>query len=76
MPIYSAKDGVFGPEATALMGEAFDAACRELHFPQHKWARELIAERIIAAARMGELDPVRLRMVALVGLSHRMCRAA
>jgi hypothetical protein len=72
MPIYSIKDGVFDPEAIALMGEAFDAACQELHFPRHKWARELIAERIIAAARKGELDPVRLRTAALVGLSHRM----
>jgi hypothetical protein len=24
-------EGVFGPEATAAMGEAFDAACKELH---------------------------------------------
>jgi hypothetical protein len=72
MPIYSVKDGVFDPEATALMGEAFDAACRELHFPRDKWARELIAKRIIVAARKGERDPVRLRAAALVGLSHRM----
>jgi hypothetical protein len=70
MPIYCAKDGAFDPEATAIMGEAFDAACKELHFPRHKWARELIAEQIIAAARKGELDPVRLRTAALVGLSH------
>ena len=72
MPIYSVKDGVFDSEATAIMGEAFDAACKELHFPQAKWARELIAERIIAAARKGDLDPVRLRTAALVGLSHCM----
>jgi hypothetical protein len=70
MPIYSVKDGVFDPEATAIMGEAFDSACGELHFPRHKWARELIAKRIIAAARKGEFDPVRLRQAALVGLSH------
>ena len=72
MPIYSVKDGVFDPEATALMGEAFDAACRELHFPRDKWARELVAKRIIAAARKGERDPFRLRAAALVGLSHSM----
>jgi hypothetical protein len=70
MPIYSLKDGVFGPEATALMGEAFEAACAELPFPKHKWARELIAARIIAATRRGELDPIRLRTAALAGISH------
>jgi hypothetical protein len=44
--------------------------CEELHIPKHKWARELIAARIIAAARRGELDPMRLRSAALVGMSH------
>jgi hypothetical protein len=64
-------DCVFGPEATALMGEVFEAACEELH-PSHKWARELIATRIIAAARRGELDPLHLRSAALVGISHNV----
>jgi hypothetical protein len=68
MPINSPNDCVFEPEATALMGVAFEAACKELPFPNHKWARELIASRIIAAARRGELDPGRLRSAALVGM--------
>ncbi len=72
MRIYSPDVGVFEPEATALMGEAFDAACKELHFPKHKWVRELVATRIIAAARSGALDPGRLRSFALVGMSHIM----
>jgi hypothetical protein len=60
MPINSPNDCIFEPEATALMGDAFEAACEGLHFPKHKWARELLASRIIAAARRGELDPDRL----------------
>jgi hypothetical protein len=62
--------GAFGPHATAAMGEAFDAACKELgEIGQFKELRELIAARIIAVARTGELDPVRLRTSALSGLS-------
>jgi hypothetical protein len=61
--------GAFGPEATAAMGEAFDAACKELgEISQFKELREFIAARILAAARGGELDPVRLRTSALGGL--------
>jgi len=56
----------FEPEATAAMGEAFEAACKELHDAGKAEAvRKLIAERIIAAASRGELDPVRLRRAAL-----------
>jgi hypothetical protein len=62
--------GAFGPEATAAMGEAFDAACNELgEIGQFKELRELIAARIIATARSGDLDRVRLRTAALGGLS-------
>jgi hypothetical protein len=62
--------GAFGPQATAAMGEAFDAACKELgEIGQFKELRELIAKRIIAVARTGELDPVRLRTSALTGLT-------
>ena len=71
MPIdCSIKHGVFGPEATAAMGEAFDAACKELRdVGQLQMVRKVVAQRIIAAARRGELDPVRLRAAALSGLS-------
>jgi hypothetical protein len=59
--------GAFEPEATAAMGDAFDAACKELHCTSSLEAvREFIAALIVAAARRGELDPVRLRMAALV----------
>ena len=65
-----AKYGVFGPEATAAMGEAFDTACEELHCAsQPEVVRELIAMLIISAASGGELDPIRLRLVASEGFA-------
>jgi hypothetical protein len=70
MPIDSVEQGVFGPEALAAMGEAFEAACKQLHVARElEVLRQIIAERIVAAARRGELDPVRLRTAALSGLS-------
>jgi hypothetical protein len=70
MPIDpSIEHCVFEPEATAEMGEAFEAACKELHDAgKAEVVRKLVAERIIAAANRGELDPVRLRAAALSGL--------
>ena len=62
MPIDpSLEHGAFEPETTAAMGEAFEAACKELHDGSEPEVRKLIAKRIIAAASKGELDPVRLR---------------
>jgi hypothetical protein len=62
----SLEQGAFAPEATAVMGEAFDAACEELHdVGQLQMVRKVVAQRIIAAARRGELDAVRLRTAAL-----------
>ena len=50
----------------AAMGEAFEAACKELHeVGQLPMVRKIVAERIIAAARKGEIDPVCLRTAAL-----------
>jgi len=69
MPI-DLEHGAFEPEAIAAMGEAFKAACKELRDAgERELVRKLIAKRIIAAARRGELDPVRLRAMALRGLS-------
>jgi hypothetical protein len=67
MPIHSfLEDGVFGPEATAAMGEAFESACKELHLTNKSNALcTLIATLIVAAARRGELNPVRLRTAAM-----------
>jgi len=50
------------------MSEAFEAALKELQDTgRPEVAREVIAGRIVAAARFGERDPVRLREAALVG---------
>jgi hypothetical protein len=67
MPIdLSIEHSAFEPEATAAMGEAFEAACEELHGAgKAEVVRKLIAERIIEAASRGELDPIRLRTAAL-----------
>jgi hypothetical protein len=60
------QTGAFDPEAIAAMSEAFAAACKELdEAGQPKVAPEVIAGRIIAAAKLGERDPVRLREAAL-----------
>jgi hypothetical protein len=55
--------GAFGPESLVAMSKAFEAACNE----RPTIARGVIANRILAAARLGERDPVRLRAAALTG---------
>ena len=67
---FTKKSGiVFDDHATGIMGEAFDAACKELHDKgQPAIVYEVIAKRIIDAARNGERDPVQLRNVGLAGL--------
>ena len=57
----------FDDAATLTMGEAFDHACKSLHrFGTLITARELIAKRIIDAAKNGERDPGRLHEQALI----------
>jgi len=72
MSIHSfVKPGAFEPEAIAAMSQAFDAACKELSDTgQPQIVLEVIAERIIAAASIGERDPVRLREAALRGFGE------
>ena len=66
MPINSSiEHHAFEPEATAAMGEAFEAACHQHDAGKAEVVRKLLAERIIAAASRGELDPGRLRSAAL-----------
>ncbi len=60
------QSGAFGPEAIAAMIEALEGAIKELQSSgQPDVVREVIAGRIIAAAKLGERDPVRLREAAL-----------
>ena len=66
------QPGAFGPEALAAMGEALEAACKELgDIGQPEVAREIMAGRIIRAARLGECDPTRLRAAALSWVTAR-----
>ncbi len=73
MSIHSfVKPGAFEPEAVTVMSQAFDAACKELSDTgQPQIVLEVIAERIIAAASIGERDPVRSREAALRGFGER-----
>ncbi len=67
--IPSLNQGAFAPEAVAATGEAFDAACEELRdVGRLQMIGKIVAHRIIAAARKGEVDPTRLRAAALIGL--------
>jgi hypothetical protein len=67
MPIRAfTQPGAFDPEAITAMIEAFDAACEKLgYIVQPEVARDVIAGRIIAAAKLGERDPARLLEAAL-----------
>ena len=61
------QGAAFEPELVAAMSEALEAACKEIQDAgRPEVVREAIAVRIIAAARAGERDPVRLRAAALV----------
>jgi hypothetical protein len=56
----------FDEFTTSAMGVAFDAACAELQDGKRsRLIREIVAERIIAAAKRGERDPERLSRFAL-----------
>lgn len=60
---------VFDDAVTRIMGEAFDAACEEIrNAGQPPVVREIMAKRIIDAARGGERDVNRLRDAALLAL--------
>jgi hypothetical protein len=67
MNINSIKDVSFDGAATSAIGEAFDKACKSLrNLGCTSEVRDLIAKRIIDAAKNGERDPIRLREYALV----------
>jgi hypothetical protein len=70
MIIVPIQDVSFDDKATLAMGAAFDQACSSLgKLARAEEVRELLAKRIIDAARNGELDPVRLHSQALSGFS-------
>jgi hypothetical protein len=64
------QDVWFDDATTLVMGEAFDNACVSLHrFGTLITARELIAKRVIGAAKNGERNPARLCEQALIPFS-------
>jgi hypothetical protein len=65
LPFIARSGTVFDDHATEILGAAFDAACKEL---QPAIVYEVIAKRIIDAAKNGEPDPVQLRNIGLAGL--------
>lgn len=63
------REAAFGPEATRVMGEAFEMARRSLHDTgQPEIVQEVLAKRIIDLARKGERDPQKLCEGALRAL--------
>jgi hypothetical protein len=66
------KGATFNPEHVKAMGEAFDSVIRELrHRGQSSVEREVIAERIIAAAKTVERNPDKLCALAMDALGVR-----
>jgi hypothetical protein len=64
-----ADASAFDEPTTRAMGEAFDAACAELQDNNlSKLVREMIAGKIIEAAKLGERDPQRLCSIAVTAL--------
>ncbi len=70
MNIIPIRDVWFDDAATSAMGKAFDHACKALRNSGSAiTVREIIAKRIIEAAKNGEFDPIRLHSQAIMGFS-------
>jgi hypothetical protein len=65
------EGAAFEPEATALMGRAYEAAIRQLGADLPATVIETVAKRIVEAARAGERNPDKLTDFALRGLGSR-----
>jgi hypothetical protein len=69
LPFIKSDDGAFDDRAIRAMGEAFDAACKNLISAREPYVvYNILAARIITAARKGERDPGRLRDAGLASL--------
>jgi hypothetical protein len=63
---------VFDDQATKAMGEAFEAACKDLgETGESSVVYEAVAKRIIQMAKSGERDPNHLRDRALTAFGHK-----
>ena len=74
LPYLRARDGAFDDEVTRIMGEAFDAACLELHYIGNL-GREVVADRIIESAKRGERDRMRLRDAGIAAIRSPLSKA-
>jgi hypothetical protein len=62
--------GSFDPEALKVLGKAYDMALAALHDAgQPELVQEVIARRIIKAAKKGERDPAALCAIALAAFN-------
>ena len=69
LPFIREAGAVFDDRVTQIIGAAFDSACQQLHDTgQPAIVYEVIAKRIIDAAKAGERDTVRLRNAGLTAL--------
>jgi hypothetical protein len=64
------RDGAFEPEAIAGLVAGFERACRELGLAERADdpLLEIVAGKIIDAAKTGERDPLRLSEQALFAI--------
>ena len=60
----------FDDTTTRIMGEAYEAACKALRGNEPVVVHEVLAKRILHAARMGERNSERLRDIALAGIVY------
>jgi hypothetical protein len=66
LPFLRKRGMVFDDLTTNVLGEAYDAACKALHDTgQPAIVYEVIAQRILDAAGLGERDPTKLRKIGL-----------
>jgi hypothetical protein len=69
LPFVRKAGMVFDDQVTQIIGDAFDSACKELDDAgQPAIVYEVIAGRIIDAAKNGERDPARLLEAGLAAL--------
>jgi hypothetical protein len=66
------REAAFDPEAVVLLSRAYENACKSLHDTgQPIIVQQIIAERIMAAANLGERDPDKLCEIALKALGNK-----
>jgi hypothetical protein len=71
MNVIAIQNIAFDDTATSAMGEAFDRACDAVRrYGPACTVREMIAKRIIDAAKYGERNPIRLLERALMPFSN------